>query len=238
MSQVENSKTSDASGSASESLQTPRVTLRRRPDKAHYDFETIAKILDRTYLCHVGFVVDGQPYVIPTNFGRQGRRLFIHGSAASRMLLNLTDKVSVCITVTLLDGLVLARSIFNHSVNHESVVILGQAKLVPEAEKLAALEVISEQAIPGRWKDARAPNAHELSVTSVLEVEIAEASAKVRKGPPMDDEEDLGYRCWAGELPLRVEPQSLVADPRMDPSIAVPDYLLPGIRKRPWNVGD
>ena len=163
---------------------TPRTRVTREPQLAVYDRDAINRILDEAFLCHVGFAVDGQPFVIPTSYGRDGDVLYIHGSAASRMLRNLDQGLPVCITVTLLDGLVVARSVFNHSMNYRSVVILGTATLVNDpAEKLAALRKLSEHIIPGRWDDARQPNEKELKATSVLRLAINEFSAKVRVGP-------------------------------------------------------
>jgi nitroimidazol reductase NimA-like FMN-containing flavoprotein (pyridoxamine 5'-phosphate oxidase superfamily) len=206
-------------------LRTGRVTVRRRPQRGFYDHETAAAILDATFLCHVGIVADGQPYVIPTSFGRDGKRLYIHGSAASRTLRHLSRPVPICVTVTLLDGLVLARSAFNHSMNYRSVVILGEASLVEGEEKLRALEIMSEHIIPGRWADVRKPTEAEMRATSVLKVDIAEASAKIRNGPPLDDEEDLGWPCWAGELPFTVERQPPIPDPKLPAGVAAPDYV-------------
>ena len=198
------------------------------PERGHYDRETIYGILDQAFLCHVGFVVDGQPYVIPTGYGRSGDTLYIHGSAASRMLRNLSAGIPVCVTVTLLDGLVAARSLFHSSMNYRSVVILGTAKLVTgQDEKLRALRAVSEQIFPGRWADARQPNEQELKGTSVLAVPLAEASAKIRTGPPKDEKEDYALPIWAGVLPLHVgtgTPEPDAALP-MDVAARVPRYL-------------
>ena len=162
-------------------IPTPRTRVVREADRAVYDREAVYRILDEGFLCHVGFAVDGQPFVIPTSYGRKDASLYIHGSAASRMLRQMKEGVPVCITVTLLDGLVLARSIFNHSMNYRSVVILGKATLVDDPqEKLEALRTLSEHIIPGRWDDSRQPNERELKATSVLRVPIEEFSAKVR----------------------------------------------------------
>ncbi|MGA7377842.1 MAG: pyridoxamine 5'-phosphate oxidase family protein, partial [Candidatus Sulfotelmatobacter sp.] len=182
---------------------TPRTRLVREADRAVYDREAAYRILDEGFLCHVGFVVDGQPFVIPTSYGRKDDSLYIHGSAASRMLRQLKESVPVCVTVTLLDGLVLARSIFNHSMNYRSVVILGKATLVDDPkEKLEALRLLSEHIIPGRWADSRQPNERELKATSVLRLLIEEFSAKVRSGPVVDDEADYSFPTWAGVVPL------------------------------------
>ena len=212
---------------------TQRTRVVREPDRGVYDRETAYRILDEAFLCHVGFVVDGQPFVIPTSFGRKDAILYIHGSAASRMLRQMKQGVPVCITVTLLDGLVLARSVFNHSMNYRSVVILGKATLVdnPE-EKLAALRVLSEHILPGRWDDARRPNERELKATSVLRVPIEEFSSKVRSGPPIDDEEDYSFPTWAGVIPLEMTVGTTINDPRLDPGRTVPEYVRSYSRKR------
>ena len=191
---------------SAETAPTPRTRVIREPHRGIYDRETVNQILDEAILCFIGFVADGQPYVIPTSFGRDGDTLYIHGSVASRMLRNLEQGFPVCITVTLLDGLVLARSVFNHSMNYRSVVILGTATLVDDpAEKLAALRAISEHIVPGRWTDARQPTEKELKVTSVLRIPIEEFSAKIRLGPPLDDEEDYPFPTWAGVIPLEMK---------------------------------
>ena len=204
---------------------TPRTRLVREADRAVYDREAAYRILDEGFLCHVGFVTDGQPFVIPTSYGRKADCLFIHGSAASRMLRTVKESVPVCITVTLLDGLVLARSIFNHSMNYRSVVVLGKATPVDDpAEKLEALRLLSEHIIPGRWADSRQPNERELKATSVLRVPIEEFSAKVRKGPVVDDEEDYSFPTWAGLVPLEMVAGEPIADARLDPKREVPSY--------------
>jgi len=206
-------------------IPTSRTRVVREPHRAVYDRETAYTILDEGFLCHVGFSVDGQPYVIPTAYGRKDANLYIHGSAASRMLRQMKDGVPVCVTVTLLDGLVLARSIFNHSMNYRSVVILGKATLVEEpTEKLAALRVLSDHILPGRWDDIRQPNGHELKATSVLRVPIEEFSAKVRTGPPIDDEEDMPFPTWAGVIPLEMKAGNPINDPKLDPVREVPGY--------------
>jgi len=198
---------------SSNSLPTPRTRVVREPQRAVYDRDVVNRILDEAFFCHVGFVVDGQPYVIPTSYGRDGDVLYIHGSAASRMLRNLDRGVPVCITVTLLDGLVLARSVFNHSMNYRSVVILATATLVDDpAEKVAALRALSEHILPGRWADSRQPNEKELKATSVLRIPITECSAKVRVGPPVDDEEDISFPTWAGVIPLTTAADAAIAD--------------------------
>jgi uncharacterized protein len=203
---------------------TPRTRVVREPQRAVYDRDAVNQILDEAFLCHVGFSVDGQPYVIPTSFGRNGDVLYIHGSAASRMLRNLDQGVSVCVTVTLLDGLVLARSIFNHSMNYRSVVILGTATLIRDpAQKLAALRALSEHIIPQRWDDSRRPNEKELKATSILSLSINEFSAKVRQGPAIDDEEDYSFPTWAGVIPLDIRVGAPIRDERCEQDL--PEYL-------------
>jgi nitroimidazol reductase NimA-like FMN-containing flavoprotein (pyridoxamine 5'-phosphate oxidase superfamily) len=207
-------------------MPTARTRVVREADRAVYDRETVYRILDEGFLCHAGFVVDGQPFVIPTSYGRKDASLYIHGSAASRMLRQFKEDVPVCITVTLLEGLVLARSIFNHSMNYRSVVILGKATLVDDPEeKLAALRILSEHILPGRWDDARRPNERELRATSVLRVPIEEFSAKVRQGPAIDDEEDYSFPTWAGVVPLEMVPGKPIDDARLLPGKAVPAYV-------------
>jgi hypothetical protein len=215
-------------------IPTARTRLVREADRAVYDRETVYRILDEGFLCHAGFVVDGQPFVIPTSYGRKDSSLYIHGSAASRMLRQIQkDGVPVCITVTLLDGLVLARSIFNHSMNYRSIVILGKATLVDDpTEKLAALRILSEHILPGRWDDSRQPNERELKATSVLRVPIEEFSAKVRTGPPIDDEEDYTFPTWAGVVPLEVIAAPPIDDARLLPGKEAPEYARNYTRNR------
>jgi nitroimidazol reductase NimA-like FMN-containing flavoprotein (pyridoxamine 5'-phosphate oxidase superfamily) len=207
-------------------MPTPRTRVVREAHRGVYDRETAYKILDEGFLCHVGFVANGQPFVIPTSYGRKDASLYIHGSAASRMLRQMKESVPVCVTVTLLDGLVLARSVFNHSMNYRSVVILGKAALVDDpAEKLEALRLLSEHIIPGRWDDARQPNERELKQTSVLRIPIEEFSSKVRTGPPIDDEEDLSFPTWAGVVPLEMKTGTPENDPTLQPGREVPEYV-------------
>jgi uncharacterized protein len=209
---------------------TARTRVVREPQRAVYDRDAVNRILDEAFLCHVGFVADGQPFVIPTSYGRDEDTLYIHGSAASRMLRNLGQGVPVCITVTLLDGLVLARSVFNHSMNYRSVVILGTATLVDDpAEKLAALRALSEHILPNRWDDSRRPNEKELKATSVLRLPITEFSAKVRVGPPVDDEEDYSFPTWAGVIPLEMTVGAAIRDERSEQEL--PAYLKNYARK-------
>jgi len=205
--------------------QTERTTLKRLPKRGVYDREQVYQILDEAFLCHVGFIVDGQPFVIPTGYARYDDQLLIHGSQASRMLRALQNGVDVCVTVTLIDGLVLARSAFHHSMNYRSVVIFGRASPVEDkVTKLKALRALSEQIVQGRWDDVREPNEQELKATTVLSLPLSEASAKVRTGPPLDDDEDYALPVWAGVIPLRLIAGAPVPDPRMDSNIEVPAY--------------
>jgi nitroimidazol reductase NimA-like FMN-containing flavoprotein (pyridoxamine 5'-phosphate oxidase superfamily) len=206
---------------------TERTRLVREPQRANYDRETIYKILDEAFVCHVGFSPEGQPYVIPTLFARVGDAIFFHGSAASRMLRNASEEIPVCITVTLTDGFVLARSVFNHSMNYRSVVALGRAVLVdaPE-EKLEALHAFTEKILPGRWNDARQPNEKELKSTSILRLPLNEVSAKIRTGPPEDDAPDYALPVWAGVIPLHFAVGTPVRDERCDPAIPTPTYAM------------
>ena len=205
---------------------TPRTRLIREHERGVYDREAVYKILDAGFICHVGFVQNGQPFVIPTGYGRHGDTLYIHGSAASRMLKEVNQGIPVCVTVTLLDGLVLARSIFNHSMNYRSVVILGRATIIDDpTEKLAALRQLSEHIIPDRWAESRPPNERELKATTILKMPIEEFSAKVRQGPVVDDLEDMPFPVWAGILPLPVVPGTPIPDEKLDPKIPVPGYV-------------
>ena len=205
--------------------QTARTTLKRLPQRGNYDRELINRILDEGFICHVGFVVNDEPFVIPTGYARVDDKLFIHGSQASRMLRALEKGIDLCVTVTLIDGLVLARSAFHHSMNYRSVVVFGRAALVEErAEKMSALLALSEHMIPGRWADVREPNERELQLTTVLSLPLTEASAKVRTGPPLDDEEDYQMEVWAGVIPLRLIAEAPLDDPRLAAEIAAPDY--------------
>ena len=202
-----------------------RTRIVREPHRAVYDRQAIYAILDEGFVCHVGFALDGQTYVIPTMYARVGDALYFHGSAASRMLRSLTAGLSVCVTVTLLDGLVLARSVFNHSMNYRSVVALGKAAPVEEpGEKLAALEAFTEKLLPGRWRDARRPNERELKATSILRLPLSEVSAKVRQGDVEDDAEDYALPVWAGVVPLKLVAGRPVPDARLEPAIPTPAY--------------
>jgi uncharacterized protein len=218
---------------SSSSAPTPRTRVVREPQRAVYDRKVVNRILDEGFICHVGFVVDGQPFVIPTSYGRHEDVLYIHGSAASRMLRNVSGGMPVCVTVTLLDGLVLAHSIFNHSMNYRSVVVLGTGTAIEDREeKLAALRLLSEHIVPGRWQEARQPNEKELKATIIIRVPIREFSAKVREGPVIDDEEDYAFPVWAGVLPLNLVVGDPVTDSRLREGIDVPDYVKRYSRSR------
>jgi nitroimidazol reductase NimA-like FMN-containing flavoprotein (pyridoxamine 5'-phosphate oxidase superfamily) len=207
--------------------QTQRTTLKRLPKRGVYDRELVYRILDEAFICHVSFVVDGQPFVIPTGYARIADQLYIHGSQVSRMLRTLAQGIDVCIAVTLVDGIVLARSAFHHSINYRSVVIFGCAAMVEEKQaKLAALFAFSEHVIPGRWNDVREPTEPELKATTVLSLPLLEVSAKVRTGPPIDDEEDYALNIWAGVLPLRMIAGEPIDDPRLPENIEPPTYTL------------
>jgi uncharacterized protein len=200
--------------------------LKRLPQRGVYRRDTIYNILDEGFVCHVGFVVNGEPFVIPMAYARSGNMLYIHGSVASRILRTLARGIPVCVTVTLLDGLVLARSAFHHSMNYRSVVVFGVASAVKNvAQKLRALHAISEHAMAGRWADVRKPNDTELKQTLVLELPLTEASAKIRTGPPIDEPSDYDLRVWAGELPFSLVAGEPVADPRLVPGVAIPGYI-------------
>ena len=204
---------------------TQRTQVKRLPDRGAYDSETVFKILDEGFICHVGFSVERQPFVIPTGYARVNDTLYIHGSAASRMLRTLAEGVEVCVTVTLLDGLVLARSAFHHSMNYRSVVMLGRATLVSDAaEKLKALQAFTEHIVRGRWNDVRLPTEAELKATAVLALPLAEVSAKIRKGPPKDDAEDYELPIWAGVVPLSIVQAPPIADPRLKAGLEPPAY--------------
>jgi len=205
---------------------TERTTLKRLPKRGSFDREVINTILDEGFVCHVGFVADDKPVVIPTGYARMGENLIIHGSRASRMLCALGKEVDVCVTITLIDGLVLARSAFHHSMNYRSVVVFGRANAIEtRTEKLAALRALSEHMIPGRWDYVREPNERELQQTTVLSVPLNEASAKIRTGQPVDDDEDYDLPIWAGILPLRLFAQTPVADPLLRMDVDIPDHV-------------
>ena len=216
-----------AAGDAHEDFSpTRRTTLRRLPKRGSFERETVYAILDEGFVCHVGFVADGRPFVIPTAYGRAGDQLYLHGARASRMLKALRDGAEVCVAVTLLDGLVLARSAFHHSMNYRSVVVFGRARAVEsDEEKMRALHTFAEHVIPGRWGEVRPPSRQELDATLVLALPLDEASAKVRTGPPADDEEDYALPVWAGVLPLEVSAGEALPDPRMTEGTPLPASL-------------
>ena len=210
----------------SELKQTERTELGRHPERGVFGRERVYEILDEGLVCHVGFAVGGKPYVIPTGYVRHGDNLYVHGAAASRMMNVLRAGVDVCVTVTLLDGLVLARSAFSHSMNYRSVVVFGRARVVEsEDEKNAALEAFTEHVCRGRWAEVRWPTPEELAATTVVALPLSEASAKGRTGPPVDDEEDYALPVWAGVLPLSVEPGEPAPDPRLPEATPLPDYV-------------
>jgi uncharacterized protein len=206
---------------------TNRTKIKRMPKRAVYDFDMIAKILDDSFICHIGFSVNGQIFVIPTCYGRANDRIYFHGAKGSRMLENIKAGSEICITVTILDGIVLARSAFHHSVNYRSVVIFGKAEeLLNKSEKTEALRIITEQILPGRWNDVRKPNDKELNVTTVFSLKINEASAKVREGGPIDDEEDMDLNVWAGVLPLKINANEPINSSDLKGKIKTPEYIL------------
>lgn len=205
---------------------TPRTQVKRLPQRANYDRTQVHAILDEGLVCHLGFVVNGQPFVIPTAYGQIDDQIYIHGSPASRMLTSLEQGIEVCLTVTLLDGLVLARSAFHHSMNYRSVVVFGTATRVDDAgEKLAALEAFTDHVVPGRWAEVRPPNPQELVGTLVLALPIAEASVKVRTGPPIDAAADYALPVWAGEIPLNMTAGEPIVDPQGGAGAELPDYV-------------
>jgi len=208
---------------------TPRTQVRRLPKRGVYERDAINAILDEGFLCHLGFAVEGQTYVIPTGYARSGDQVYVHGSAASRMLRELISATPMCLTVTLLDGVVLARSAFHHSMNYRSVVVLGEARQVTEREeKLEALRCFTSHVLPGRWDEVRLPTDQELKATSVIALPLNEASAKVRSGPPVDDEPDYALDIWAGIIPMRLVAGNPTPDARLRPDIPARKYLIPG----------
>jgi nitroimidazol reductase NimA-like FMN-containing flavoprotein (pyridoxamine 5'-phosphate oxidase superfamily) len=211
---------------------TDRSQIKRKPERGLYDREAIYAILDEALICHVGFVEHAQPYVIPINFARVGDTIVLHGAKASRLLKHVGAGQAVCVEATLVDGLVLARSVFNHSVNYRSVVLFGSGRVLEEdQEKLAALEAITEHLIPGRWHEARRPTAKELKATSVVSIDIDQGSAKVRSGPAVDDEEDYALPVWAGVLPLEEIALPAAPDERLAPGVVAPAYTTNYSRK-------
>lgn len=213
---------------------TGKTKLRRLPKRGSYDIKTIYEILDEGLVAHVGFTTEnGQTFVIPTGYARRGNELLIHGSGASRMMRALAEEIEICVTVTLMDGLVLARSAFHHSMNYRSVVVFGRAKIIrDENEKIEALRVFTEHIIPNRWREVRPPNANELKATSVLALPLTEASAKVRTGNPVDDAEDYELNVWAGVLPLSLKTGNPSPDAQLKSEIALPDYVANYCREK------
>jgi nitroimidazol reductase NimA-like FMN-containing flavoprotein (pyridoxamine 5'-phosphate oxidase superfamily) len=211
---------------------TERNRVKRLPKRGHYDRETIHRILDEALICHVAFVEKGQPYVIPINFARMGDHIVLHGAKASRLLKHIEAGHPICVEVTIVDGLVLARSVFHHSVNYRSVVVFGQGRLIEDQqEKLDALQAVTEHLIPGRWQEARLPNHKELNATSVVSINIDEASAKVRVGPPVDEQEDYALPVWAGILPLQEMALPPIHDELQSENIPLPKYVAQYSRK-------
>ncbi len=212
-------------------MKTAKTQVKRAPRRGHYDFETITSILDEGLVCHIGFMQANQPFVIPTAYGRVGDKVYIHGAGASRMIKALSTGIDVCFTVTLLDGLVLARSAYHHSMNYRSVVLFGQAQVVTaSAEKMTALKAFTEHVAKGRWNEVRSPTAEELTATCVLSLPITEASAKIRTGPPIDAEADYCLDIWAGVLPLSVTVGQPVADSRLLPNTALSESVRHYVR--------
>jgi len=200
--------------------------VKRKPQRGAYDKDLIYKIADEALVCHVGFSQGPQPFVIPMNFGRANDIIYLHGSTASRLLEHLQAGNQLCMCFTLLDGIVFARSVFNHSMNYRSAILYGKGRaLESDEEKLAALEAVTEHVAKGRWKDARLPNRKELDATSVVAVDIETGSAKVRAGPPIDDEHDYDLSIWTGVLPLQLQPLEPVPDERMRSGIDSPEYV-------------
>lgn len=216
----------------SQFTKTAKNRIRRLPKRGHYERETVYRILDEALICHVGFVENGQPYVIPINFARVGDSIVLHGAKASRLLKHIEAGNPVCVEATIVDGLVLARSVFHHSINYRSVVVFGRGRLLEEQEKLEALRAVTEHLVPGRWDEARLPNRKELDSTRVVSIRIDEASAKVRVGPPADDPEDLSRAVWAGLLPLAEMPLTPVPDELQAAEIPLPGYISSYSRKR------
>lgn len=204
---------------------TPRNQVIRAPKRGAYDKQTVYEIIDAAMICHVGFVQDGQPFVIPTLHARQGDKLLLHGATTSRLIKHAAAGNPLCITVTLVDGLVLARSAMHHSANYRSAVVFGQGSLVSAEEKMAGLQAFTDRLIPGRWADARQPNHKELKATAVVAIPMESASAKVRVGPPKDDEADYELPVWAGVLPIKQIIDTPEDDPRLEAGIQVPDYV-------------
>jgi len=219
---------------------TERTKIKTNAIRAVYDIDAITKIMDETFICHIGFLVNNQPFVIPTCYGRENNKIFFHGAKGSRMLKTLGTGTEICLTISIVDGIVLARSAFNHTINYRSVVIFGKAHEINDpVEKTNALKTITEHIIPGRWNDVRKPTDKELNATSLFSLGINEASAKVRTGPPIDDEGDLKLEVWAGVLPLKIIDEEPIRDfpltDGMDSNVSVPDYIKNFNRKHKNN---
>ena len=207
-------------------MKTDKTKVKRAPQRGHYDKETIYSILDNDFVCQIGFVYDGYPVVIPTIYGRKGNYLYFHGASVSRMLVTMEEGVPVSLNVTRTDGIVLARSAFHHSLNYHSVTVFGTAVLVEdEEERWNALKIISDQVLVDRWEEVREPNAKEMKATKVLKLEITEASAKIRTGPPKDDKEDYDLDIWAGVLPIEKQFGKPIADPELKQGLELPDSV-------------
>lgn len=212
---------------------TPHTRIRRMPERGHYDRETIYAIVDEALICHVGFVEAGRPFVIPTIHARMGDSIVLHGAKASRLLKHAQAGNDFCVTVTLLDGLVMARSVFHHSMNYRSAVLFGKGRLIEnEDERWEAMRVLTEHIMPQRWDDARRPNATEMSATTLVAIDIEDASAKMRSGPPGDDEEDYAMDVWAGVLPITAHFGQPIDDPKRTHDVALPDYITRRIDNR------
>jgi hypothetical protein len=211
-------------------MKTDKTKVKRAPQRGHYDKETIYSILDNDFVCQIGFVYDGYPVVIPTIYGRKGNYLYFHGASVSRMLVTMEEGVPVSLNVTRTDGIVLARSAFHHSLNYHSVTVFGTAVLVEdEEERWNALKVISDQVLADRWEEVREPNVKEMKATKVLKLEITEASAKIRTGPPKDDKEDYDLDIWAGILPIEKQFGKPIADPELKQGLELPDSVKKAI---------
>jgi nitroimidazol reductase NimA-like FMN-containing flavoprotein (pyridoxamine 5'-phosphate oxidase superfamily) len=212
---------------------TAKTRINRLPKRGHYDRQTIYQILDEAIICHVGFVENGQPFVIPINFARVDDTIILHGAKASRLLKHVEAGNPICVEATIVDGLVLARSVFHHSLNYRSVVLFGTGQIIAdEEEKLAALKAVTEHLIPGRWQEARHPNRKELNATRVVSIKIEEASAKVRLGPPIDEQEDYGLPVWAGVLTLQENPLLPIRDELQSQEVTLPTYIAQYSRKQ------
>jgi nitroimidazol reductase NimA-like FMN-containing flavoprotein (pyridoxamine 5'-phosphate oxidase superfamily) len=213
--------------------QTTRNRVRRHPERGAYDKKSIYQIIDEALICHVAFIKDDEPYVIPTLHARHDDWILLHGASSSRLMRHVESGRRVTLAFALVDGLVLARSVFSHSINYRSVVLFGQGqKVASDADKMAALELFTERIMPGRWADARPPTPRELKATSVARIPIELASAKVRQGPPADDEEDLALPVWAGVVPIQQRAGNPLPDPQQADDVPVPDYVRRYVQDR------